>query len=460
MATNTFSIRFACAMLMAAVSQCAAAAITFSVDSALDQVDDDVTDGICHTAAGTCTLRAAVMQANVNSSAGGSIIMLPAGTFQLTRPNLDGDPDSNGDLDLTTPAAGVPINIVGAGTSTTIIDAQQIDRVFFIHAARSASISDLTITNGSRIGDYGGGIRNDGQLTLTNVVVRDSQAALGGGINNIGELHLVNVVLQGNTAAYGGGLINSGTGASASLVNCSVNANTASVGAGGGISSDDSITITTSSLTRNSAVYGGGISASEALTVLNSTIAGNTALVSGGGLYYGAVSDTFRANLYNTTIAYNEADSDQDNDGSGGGVSVRHSVFNLYNTLIAGNYRINPAFADDCDGAVQTHAFNRFGNTSQCTITQVSGSYTTLNSLDYLGTLQNNGGTMETVALLAGSNAIDGAAAACLDAFSQAITTDQRGFPRNVANCDIGAYEYGAADPNDMIFRNGFEVGP
>ena len=59
--------------------------------------------------------------------------------------------------------------------------------------------------------------------------------------------------------------------------------------------------------------------------------------------------------------------------------------------------------------------------------------------------------------MLAGSNAIGGAAAVCLDVNSNPITTDQRGFPRNVGNCDIGAYEFGAADPNDIVFKNGFE---
>ena len=61
------------------------AEVLFYVDSTLDQVDDDTADGVCHTAAGTCTLRAAVMQANRTSGAG-AIIVLAAGTYDLTRP--------------------------------------------------------------------------------------------------------------------------------------------------------------------------------------------------------------------------------------------------------------------------------------------------------------------------------------------------------------------------------------
>jgi len=44
----------------------AALAATFTVDSTLDQTDDDIGDGLCHTTAGTCTLRAAVMQAKTS----------------------------------------------------------------------------------------------------------------------------------------------------------------------------------------------------------------------------------------------------------------------------------------------------------------------------------------------------------------------------------------------------------
>ena len=40
-----------------------AGTITYTVNSEADEIDDDVTDGICHTASGVCTLRAAVMQA-------------------------------------------------------------------------------------------------------------------------------------------------------------------------------------------------------------------------------------------------------------------------------------------------------------------------------------------------------------------------------------------------------------
>jgi CSLREA domain-containing protein len=49
----------------------------FVVNSTADAVDADLTDGVCLTAANTCTLRAAIQQANASAVA--DRINLPAG---------------------------------------------------------------------------------------------------------------------------------------------------------------------------------------------------------------------------------------------------------------------------------------------------------------------------------------------------------------------------------------------
>ena len=63
-----------------------------------------------------------------------------------------------------------------------------------------------------------------------------------------------------------------------------------------------------------------------------------------------------------------------------------------------------------------------------------------------LGSLQNNGGALETVALLPGSPAIDaGSNALAVDSMANPLTTDERGpgFNRIINNIvDIGAYEF------------------
>ena len=62
-----------------------ALAVTFTVNSTDDLPDTNPASGTCHTAANTCTLRAAVMQANRSSGAGATII-LPPGVYTLTIP--------------------------------------------------------------------------------------------------------------------------------------------------------------------------------------------------------------------------------------------------------------------------------------------------------------------------------------------------------------------------------------
>ena len=52
------------AALLVPVAAQAQAQPVFLVNSVLDQIDDDINDGVCHTAANTCPLRAAIMQAN------------------------------------------------------------------------------------------------------------------------------------------------------------------------------------------------------------------------------------------------------------------------------------------------------------------------------------------------------------------------------------------------------------
>ena len=67
----------------------AAAATTFVVDSEADAIDAVRGDGVCATSAGSCTLRAAIHEANTLS--GPDVIELPAGRYVLTGVSEDGD---------------------------------------------------------------------------------------------------------------------------------------------------------------------------------------------------------------------------------------------------------------------------------------------------------------------------------------------------------------------------------
>ena len=65
----------------------------FTVDTVADLDDPNTSDGVCPV--GSCSLRAAIMQANVMTTPGVTIIV-PAGTYNLTRPRAGADgPDTS-----------------------------------------------------------------------------------------------------------------------------------------------------------------------------------------------------------------------------------------------------------------------------------------------------------------------------------------------------------------------------
>jgi hypothetical protein len=176
-------------------------------------------DGTLAALAGnsTCDLREAVQAANTNlvvdvcpagDTAGMDIISLPAGTITLVAAGPGEDGNDTGDLDIFD--VGGPLTINGAAGGT-IIDGAGLDRV--LHVLDSTlSLSSVTISGGSVISDSGGGIRNDGSLTMTGGAVVSNTAEGGGGIFNAyaRALTLTNTSILNNAANVdGGGIYNS-----------------------------------------------------------------------------------------------------------------------------------------------------------------------------------------------------------------------------------------------------------
>ena len=440
--------------IMLAFSCSASAAPTFTVDSMADSVDDNPGDGVCHTVAGTCTLRAAVMEAN-RASGIGATIDLPAGTYMLQIPATASDDESSGDLNFATPVNGNPlITINGAGAATTIIDANQIDRVMQVEASRSARLHGIALRDGYSP-DGGGALVNNGVLALDQVdVVQNTTENNGGAIYNVGQMTLdrVHIGPLNHATLAGGGIFNIGTLA---LTDSSVFANQGS--AGGGLGNAGSATIKRSTFSFNRAEeYGGGIRSSGVLEIVDSTIASNRAQISGGGIN-AFVNGSFLY-AYNSTIAGNSAYADDGTDGTGGGIHVDAGSVNLKNSLVVGNYYNGfQGDLEDChtSGGAVLHVFstNLFTAAGACAVDTSAGSWSLLNSLDFIGPLKDNGGPTQTVALRSGSNAVD-AGITCSDSGGNPIPTDQRGFSRVIGSaCDVGAYEF----DHDRIFANGFD---
>jgi hypothetical protein len=425
----------------------APAAGPFIVDSPLDGVDDLPGDGLCHAASGHCTLRAAVMEANLTSGLGVTIIV-PVGIYTLTIPIAGADDASSGDLNLATPASGSPfINLTGAGAAATIIDGNQLDRVLSVAADRTATVSGLTLRGGFVSGGSGGGLANAGTLTVTHsTLAANSASVAGGGAVNLAALTLIQSTVSGNSASTGGGAFNAG---SLTLIQSTITANGATAGDGGGLYNNGSgpLLVDRSTIADNHAQNGGGIdnAASRSLILVNSTLSENYAIGSGGAIY-----NDGQANLYSTTIVDNWADSDRQGAGSGGGVyNTDAGPFNLRNSLLAGNNVGNAPVWDECTNTVNVYGVDIVGLQGQpnaCTLPAPDfGVFLKLNSLGLLGGLQDNGGPTPTIALLRGSNAISDNAIsfACTDQNAALLATDQRGVVRVLGgNCDIGAFEF------------------
>ena len=264
-------------------------AATFTVNSTVDAVDTNPGDGSCNTSGGVCTLRAAIQEAN--ALPGLDNINLPNGNYLLSLTDTILDTDAFGDLDISD-----DLFLSGMIAQTTIVDAQQIDRVFAIPQGVNVTLAAITIQNGSA--EYGAGISNFGSLNLMDTIVMNNNAVHtgfvggGGGIYNNGNLTLSNSTIDANSSTEkGGGIFQSGT---LTLVNSVVSNNTGYNG--GGIAITSGVTdIQNSNITDNlsSSDYGGGIyNTGGLLTITDGELRNNTTNYMGGGIFLSASSKT------------------------------------------------------------------------------------------------------------------------------------------------------------------------
>jgi nitrous oxidase accessory protein NosD len=161
------------------------------------------------------------------------------------------------------------LSIVGMATAERarpLLTSKGTGRVLLVKAR--VSITNVKIADGwSRSwGATGGGIRNEGTLTLIDsVVTRNRASGNGGGIANYGTLTLKGSVVSRNRSKdFGGGIYNSALARSAVLLDTVVRRNVASLnhsGGGGGIYSVSDLILSGSTYVRyntSSSDSGGG----------------------------------------------------------------------------------------------------------------------------------------------------------------------------------------------------------
>lgn len=308
------------------------AGATITVTTTADELNTD----------GDCALREAVRAANLNTAVdacpagrGADTILLPAGTYILTR--VGGDEAAKlGDLDLTK-----DVTISGAGASTTIIDGNQLDRVFDIPAGVRVTLKQLTVRNGRVASSLvGGGIANRGTLLVANSVVTANAAVQsGGGIYNLGGMTIQASIISSNTVSdasgegVGGGIYNGGE---LTVRDSTITANsTAAYGRGGGIFNISALRLVDSVIAENSSLgQGGGVTNfGGTLLIQRSTISGNQAPVAGG-----IENISSSLTVTDSTISGNTAST-----GSAGGIlnyshlGLANSPVTIINSTISGN---------------------------------------------------------------------------------------------------------------------------
>lgn len=402
------------------------------------------------------------------------------------------------------------LTITGPGAATLAVSGNQQSRIFRIPAGKTVAISGLTIRDGKapngtdlsfRLGgtapdgQSGGGIYNEGLLTLTNCRITNNSAGRGGNFSadynaqagnggsggavlNAGGLILTNCRLDHNHAGSGGsagsmgskagigghgGAIHSLAQGGIELLNCILSENSAGeggIGSGaltlgcglGGNGGAVSVTGGTAvlegcSLVRCMAGNGGAFT-------FNFPGAGSAgAGGSGGGIYIGSGTVTLKTSTISGNGAGNVSNvpANSTKAGDGGGIACLGGTANLISCTITDNVagdnltEIPYENSDGRGGGLYSNGGTvTIGNTivagnrnySDFSGTFVDGGHNIISAVSpMLAPLGEYGGPTPTHALLAGSPAID--------AGDDSITgSDQRGQSRLVgSHVDIGSFE-------------------
>jgi len=316
-----------------------------------------------------CTLGEAITSAN-NDSAGGNGCVDGSGEDTIIL-------ETDVTLAAALPQISSTITIEGGDHFISGNNDPDVGSVLHITDTGNLTLNKATITEGT--GDkkwsgsrsYGGGIYNEGTVTLSNSTVSGNSAeadsdeyddvyAYGGGIYNEGIVTLNNSTVSDNSSAstsayltflYGGGIYNKGM---VTLTNSTISGNSAEARAhsdayayGGGMYNQGTVTLNNSTVSGNSTdanssnddayAYGGGIYNEGTVTLNDSTVSDNSSFAHVSRYTYGAgIYNKGTVTLNNSTVSDNAGETDASSSSYGGGI-YNEGIVTLTNSTVSDN---------------------------------------------------------------------------------------------------------------------------
>jgi chitodextrinase len=366
-----------------------------------------------------CSAASLISAINSANTGGGTLTLTSGCTYTLTAKNNTTD----GGVGL--PVIKARITIQGNGATITRSGSVAF-HLLDVASAGNLTLSSLTMTNGlANDGVNGGGaIDSHGTLSVSGSTFSGNSSPAtsgtsGGAINSSGTLTVTTSTFTGNTAQEGGGIFNQKT---ATITNSTFSNNTATIYGGGALlNAAGTETLAGDTFTGNSGPGGGAIDNDTTLNISDSTFTGNTAGGNGGGGVQ---------NFGTTTITQSTF--------SGNSSPYGANIYNYTGFSLAISMSVVAAGVNGSNCGGQAPITDRGYNIDTGSSCGFSGTSMN-NTQPQLGTLASNGGPTQTMALPAGSpavNAIPASTSGCTG------TTDQRGTTRpQGSGCDVGAYE-------------------
>ena len=301
-------------------------------------------------------------------------------------------------------------------------------------------------TPGSNAGNtaagFGGGLFDQGTLTLTGADIESNTATNGGGIDIHGTLTLIDSTLTGNTAASDGGAVFSS--GSLTVTDGTITGNAASTnggpaGLGGGIYASANVNVTGTVFSDNNANGSGGLGGAifspkkTTLTVTDVTFESNTAVTAGGGI---ASEGTLVVS--GSTFTGNQATGASSEGGA------------IYNDL--GTATVSGSTTFQQNSAAIGGAISSVNSTGQ-TLTITGALFTDNTATSFGGAIDSDGTLTLSGDSLTSNNAENGGGGAIFDQGSLTVN-DGTVISNNIAPLGGGIYNKGSLSLSNVTVSN------